>query len=135
MAQAGVKRLGVRLLAGVQGCVDLLQPGRDGFPVIESRLQGGRNGSRTHIARQVAADDDQGAIAAAVFQGGEFHGIPCFSMTNYVGACIHAACLGARRVCDHSSSISHLTASSLAIISGVPTLAASSKRWPLGSKK
>src|SRR5471032_326922 len=135
MAQAGIKRLGASPLARIQRCVDLFQPGCDGFPIIESRLQGGRDGGRTYIVRQVAADDDQGAVAVAVFQGGKFHGIPCFSISSYSGACIQAACLGARRVCDHSSSISHLTASSLAIISGVPTLAASSRRWPLGSKK
>ena len=50
-------------------------------------------------------------------------------------SCIQAACLGARLVCAHSLSMSHLQASSLAYISGVPTSAASSRRWPLGSKK
>src|SRR5207253_300639 len=48
----------------------------------------------------------------------------------------NAACFGARLVRDHSSSISHFTASSLAswgASSGSGQ--ASSTRWPLGSKK
>ncbi len=50
-------------------------------------------------------------------------------------SCIQAACLGARLVLDHSSIMSNFTSSSLRIISGVAVLAASSRRWPLGSKK
>ena len=50
-------------------------------------------------------------------------------------ACIQAACLGARRVWFHSCSMSHFTSSRRRYMSGVPTSAASSSRWPLGSKK
>ena len=42
---------------------------------------------------------------------------------------------GARLVFDHSSSMSHFTSSSLRFISGVAVSTASSRRWPLGSKK
>ena len=52
-----------------------------------------------------------------------------------LGACIQAACLGARLVRLHSSSMAHLTSSSCWCISGVPVSQATSKRWPLGSKK
>jgi hypothetical protein len=48
---------------------------------------------------------------------------------------LHAACFGARLVLAHSSSLSHLTSSSLAIIAGVPVFAGNSRRWPFGSKK
>ena len=61
-------------------------------------------------------------------------GVKLLQLFNSV-SCIQAACLGARLVCAHSLSMSHLHASSLAYISGVPTSAASSRRWPLGSKK
>ena len=37
--------------------------------------------------------------------------------------------------CDHSSSIAHFTSSSFLYMSGVPVSQASSRRWPLGSKK
>ena len=51
-------------------------------------------------------------------------------------SCRKAACFGARLVRDHSSSMSHLTASSLwTIASSSGSGQASSIRWPLGSKK
>src|SRR5690606_23599075 len=50
--------------------------------------------------------------------------------------CRKAPCLGARLVFDHSSSMSHLTASSfLFMASSSGSGQASSSRWPLGSKK
>ena len=50
--------------------------------------------------------------------------------------CRKSACCGARLVFDHSSSMSHFTVSSLAIIaSSSGSGQASSTRWPLGSKK
>jgi hypothetical protein len=42
---------------------------------------------------------------------------------------------GAFFVCDHSSSITGATRASSAYCSAVPMSAASSRRWPLGSKK
>lgn len=49
--------------------------------------------------------------------------------------CSQAACFTGRRVRVHSSSISGATARNRASISGVEVSAASSTRWPLGSKK
>ena len=51
-------------------------------------------------------------------------------------ACSQSACFGARFVRDHSSSMSHFTASSrLTSASSSGSGQASSIRWPLGSKK
>jgi hypothetical protein len=59
--------------------------------------------------------------------------VSCQALNSF--SCIQAACLGARRVFAHSSSIAHFTSSSFAFISGVAVSAASSTRCPFGSKK
>ena len=61
--------------AVVQGLVFGLQAWRDPSPVVERLLQGGGDGGHGEVARQIAADDDQLAVARAVLQGGEFHGV------------------------------------------------------------
>ena len=48
---------------------------------------------------------------------------------------IQRACVGARLVRLHSSSIAGATSRARCHCSGAPTLTASSRRWPFGSKK
>ena len=74
------------------------------------------------------------AVAIAHGRHRAFAGAPAHLSSSF--SCIHAACCGARLVSDHSRSISHFTASSLASrASSSGSGHASSMRCPLGSKK
>ena len=55
---------------------DLLETRQHSRPVVERRLQGGRYVRHGHGAREVAADDQQLAVARAVAERREFHGWP-----------------------------------------------------------
>ena len=113
--------------------LDLLDPGQervgdDGVPRREPRrhhqlgllcVGGGRDGLE-------GREGQQGAPPPT--------GAPAHLSSSF--RCIHAACCGARLVSDHSRSISHFTASSLASrASSSGSGHASSMRCPLGSKK
>src|SRR5450830_1064660 len=120
--------------ARVQFAVDGVQLRCDFFPVVQRVLQGGADGGDGAAHGEAAVDHHQLAVAAAVFQGRQLHACTSGVWSSGAVSCIQAACWGALRVSAHSLSMSHLTASSFCIISGVPVLTASSRRWPLGAK-
>src|SRR3990167_6955799 len=73
-ALLGVKREGVARAAAVELVVQVLQLGRDEAPVVQRLLQLAGNAGRIMGCAQVAGDDNQLAVALAVFVGSEFHG-------------------------------------------------------------
>src|SRR3989344_6083564 len=73
-ALLGVKREGVARAAAVELVVQVLQLGRDEAPVVQRLLQLAGNAGRIMGRAQVAGDDNQLAVARAVFVGSEFHG-------------------------------------------------------------
>ncbi len=57
----------------VEQFVDAMQTRRGVVPIFERALQRVRDVGRAHGAREIAADDDQRAVAAAFLQACEFH--------------------------------------------------------------
>jgi hypothetical protein len=74
MALRRVKRLGTGNAPGAQGVRGRLQQRCAAFPVIERGLQRGRNLRHGQALREIAAHNDEGAVTASGFEGGEFHG-------------------------------------------------------------
>jgi hypothetical protein len=59
--------------AAVERLVHLAQLRLAGLPVVERGLQAAGDRRHRTAAGEIAADDDQGAVAAALLEGGEFH--------------------------------------------------------------
>ena len=59
--------------AAVQRLVDLAQLRLDRGPVVHGGQHGAGDGGYGAAALQVTADDHQGAVTAALLEGGEFH--------------------------------------------------------------
>ena len=59
--------------AAVQGFVGQAQLRLGAGPVVQRGLQGAGDGRDGAAAHQVAADDDECAVTAALLEGGEFH--------------------------------------------------------------
>jgi hypothetical protein len=69
-----IEREGVARAAAVQLVVQVLQLGREEVPVVQHLLQLAGDAGRIMGCAQVARDDNQLAVARAVFVGSEFHG-------------------------------------------------------------
>ena len=74
MALRRIERLGAGRLARIERIGHLLELGRATLPVVQRGLQRARDGGDGLAAGEVAADDDERAVAAALLEGGEFHG-------------------------------------------------------------
>ena len=60
--------------AAVKGVVNLAQLGLARVPLVERGLQCAGNVGHGAVVGQFAVDHDQRAVAAALFEGGKFHG-------------------------------------------------------------